>query len=181
MKSKESVKAEIEALKVKDDWGTRREIKKLPSILDEDEHILALSSGQKMTLMSVNGYTNILLICTNIRVIMMDRGNLKTKLDEVSLKDITAVEKNDGILFSKLKIIRTAGKPLKLKKISKDAAQAFCNEVQKCKMGNIVVNESVNNSKENLKEELSALKEMLDEGLLTQEEYDAKKKKILDI
>ena len=181
MKSKESVEAEIEALKVKDDWGTRREIKKLPSILDEEEHILALSSGQKLKLMSINGYTNILLVCTNLRVIMMDRGLIQTKLDEVSLKDITSIEKNDGILFSKLKITKVSGKPLKLKKINKDAAQAFCNEVQKGRMGNIVINEFVSNTKENLKEELSDLKEMFDEGLLTQEEYDSKRKQILNI
>ena len=84
-------------------------------------------------------------------------------------------------LFSKLKITKVSGKPLKLKKINKDAAQAFCNEVQKGRMGNIVINEFVSNTKENLKEELSDLKEMFDEGLLTQEEYDSKRKQILNI
>lgn len=54
MKSKEAIEQEIEALQNKDEWGTKREIKMLPELLDENETIKALCSGQKRKLPSGN-------------------------------------------------------------------------------------------------------------------------------
>lgn len=180
MKSKEAIEAEINALEVKDDYGTKGEIKMLPNVLDEDETIKALSSGQKRRLLSGN-LADILLVCTDKRVLMIDKGLLKSKTDEVALSAITSVERKDGIMYSKLVIRHNNGKPIKLKHIFKDAARAFCAEVQKGKETKVIVEQPSGDRKATAAEEIKELKELLDEGILTQEEFDAKKKQILNL
>lgn len=58
---------EINALPCKDEWGTRKEIAELPSILRLDEEIKAMTSG----LTEGNTW---LIVCTNKRVLMLDKG-----------------------------------------------------------------------------------------------------------
>ena len=57
----------------------------------------------------------------------------------------------------------------------KDGSDEYINLIKR-----VETNKSVENKKSK-KEELSELKEMLDEGLITQEEYNQKKKQILDL
>lgn len=178
MKSKESVQQEIDALQNKDDWGTHREIKMLPDLLDETETIKALCSGQKRKLPSGN-LVDILLVCTDRRLLMVDRGLFSAKTDDIALSNITGIERKDGLFFSKI-IIRTNNKkPLKLRHIDKAAAQSLCMEVQNGKEVKVVVESS--DKKASVAEELKELKELVDDGILTQEEFEAKKKQVLGI
>lgn len=57
----------------------------------------------------------------------------------------------------------------------KDGSDEYINLIKRVELNKPVEN------KKSKKEELSELKEMLDEGLITQEEYEQKKKQILDI
>ena len=136
MKNKDEIQREIDALETKDDWGTSREIKMLPDLLREDETIKALCSGQKRKLPSGN-LVNILLVCTDKRLLMIDKGLFLSKTDDISLKDVTGIERKDGIIFSKIIIRTNSKKTLKLRHIDKAAAQSLCSEVQNGKEVNV--------------------------------------------
>ena len=180
MKNKDEIQREIDALETKDEWGTSREIKMLPDLLREDETIKALCSGQKRKLPSGN-LVNILLVCTDKRLLMIDKGLFLSKTDDISLKDVTGIERKDGIIFSKIIIRTNSKKTLKLRHIDKAAAQSLCSEVQNGKEVNVTIEKDFCDKKDSIAQELKELKELLDEGVLTQDEFDAKKKQLLGI
>lgn len=68
-------------------------------------------------------------------------------------------------------------KGIKIKSLNKNSARAFCAEIQT--VPGVVKDDG--ESKMSAAEELKELKELLDAGIISQEEFDAKKKQILGI
>lgn len=176
MKSIERIQAEIEALDEEKKWYLDdKEIKLLSKLIHDDENIRALTMGRKPK--TVTGYEDVYMVCTDRRVLIVSKGLLKVKTEEIALSGITEIRRKDGIIFSQLKIMSTGRKGIKIKYMNKNSARAFCSEVQTVP----IVTREDDNSKISAAEELKGLKELLDEGIISQEEFDAKKKNILGI
>lgn len=176
-KSISDVQAEINSLPCKDDWGTRKEISELPNILTVDEHIKAMTSG-------VTEGNTWLIVCTNRRVLMLDKGMLYgLKLIDIPLDRINSISHSKGLLLGKISI--TDGATTRtIENIANTTVSFFADTVNKeieifKQSKNTPVAQVVNNV--SVADELIKFKQLLDMGVLTQEEFDMKKKELLGI
>ena len=92
------VKAQIKALPHKYIFYTKREINYLPEILTDDERILALTSG-------FHGNTTVLLVCTNRRLLFVDKGMFfGLEVKQLNLDRIQSLDSSYVIVFGKVRI-----------------------------------------------------------------------------
>lgn len=92
------VKAQIKALPHKYIFYTKREINYLPQILSNDEQIVALTSG-------FHGNTTVLLVCTNRRLLFIDKGMFfGLKVKQLNLDRIQSLDSSYVILFGSIRI-----------------------------------------------------------------------------
>ncbi len=171
------IQAEINALPYKDDWGTRKEIAELPNLLGIDEHIKAMTSGL------TDGNTW-LIVCTNKRVLMLDKGMIYgLKLIDIPLDRINSISHSKGLLLGKISI--TDGATTRsIENISNITISFFADTVNKeaeiyKQAKNRPVTQVVNTI--SVADELIKYKQLLDMGVLTQEEFDTKKKELLNL
>lgn len=168
---------EIDALPAKDDWGTRKEIAELPNILRIDETIKAMTSGL------TDGNTW-LIVCTNNRVLMLDKGMIYgLKLIDIPLDRINSISHSKGLVLGKISI--TDGATTRtIENVSNTTVSFFTDtvnkEIENYKRGQKAnITQIVNNS--SAADELMKYKQLLDMGALTQGEFDLKKKELLGV
>ncbi|SCL88039.1 PH domain-containing protein [Sporanaerobacter sp. PP17-6a] len=175
MRSLEEIQKEIKTLPTADIWGTRKEVKELPNILFDDEHIKAMCSG----LLEGNTW---LIVCTNRRILFLDRGLLYgLKQRETPIEKINSVEQKKGLVFGSIAIWDGAAK-MEIKDINKDAVPPFVNAVHEQIEAYKHKGEHTTQQTQSggsVADELTKLKKLLDDGILTQEEFNSEKKKIL--
>lgn len=176
-KSSRNIQNEINDLPCKDDWGTKKEIDELPSILAKDENIKAITSGL------VDGNTW-LVVCTNRRVLMLDKGLIYgLKLIDIPLDRINSVSHSKGLILGKIAI--TDGSTTRtIENVPNNSVGFFADTVNKeielyKQSKNTPITQVVNNNSP--ADELIKYKQLLDMGVLTQEEFDKKKNEILGL
>lgn len=165
---------------VNDTFGTKKEIRALPDILSDDEIVKFATSGL------VDGNT-VLTVCTNKRVLFIDKGMLYgIKSTEIPLDMVNGVSYKKGLLLGSIAITNGAKTAL-IDNVSKEDTLKMANtlksESEKFKnSSNKITNvqSSMPDSNGSVNQ-LRQLKSLLDDGVLTQGEFDAKKKQILGI
>mgnify|MGYP003095368395 FL=1 len=175
----EEIMKRLKELKQVDTFGTKKELKELPNIMYSGETLEYVASG----FMDGNTW---LIACTNKRVLFLDKGMLfGCKQLEIPLEKINSIETSKGLLLGKIKIWDGAS-AMKIDNIQKYALQPFVN--------------AVNNAREALKNpikplekeqpiqeevdyirELEKLAGLRDKGIITDEDFEAKKKQILGL
>lgn len=176
-KTKVGIQKELDLLPNKNDWGTKKEISELHKILSFDESIKAITSGL------TNGSTW-LIVCTDRRVLMIDKGMVYgVKLIEIPLDRITSITHSKGLLLGEVSITEGAVTRI-IKNIPKNTVSFFTNTVNieienRKKSSQISVTKVLNEV--SIPDEILKYKQLLDIGVLTQEEFDMKKKELLDI
>lgn len=171
MKSYEEIQKEIQSLPVKDLFGTKKEIKHLSKIMDENEMVLAITSG----LMDGNTW---LITCTNRRVIFLDKGLIYgSNQFEIPLDKINAIGHKIGLMLGSITIEDGSG-PKSINNCTKQSVIPFVNSTNAAieKYKNRAFKPSSSDA-----DELIKFKGLLDSGVITQEEFDLKKKSILNI
>lgn len=118
------IQEEINNLPVTDDWGTRKEISELPNILTLDEDIKAMTSG-------FNDGNTWLIVCTNKRILMMDKGMIYgLKLVDIPLDRINSISHTKGLILGKISI--TDGATTRtIENVSNDTVSFFADTVNK--------------------------------------------------
>lgn len=155
--------------------GTRKEVSALPDILGNDEVIKYATSG------FVDGNT-ILMLCTTERVLFIDKGLVYgIKSTEIPLDMINSVNYEKGMLLGSISIVNGA-KETKVKNVLKGTAPKMV-EVIKAERKAFMKPEpqTVVKEEKSIADQLHELKTLVDEGILTQDEFDAKKKQLLGI
>lgn len=160
-------------------YGTKNEIKELPNIMYQGETLEYVTSG------TLNGNTW-LISCTNKRVLFLDKGVFfGCKQLETPLEKINSVETSKGLIFGTIKIWDGAG-AMKIETVPKTALQPFAEAINSAREAlrdrtpevKVVQHEEKNNNSLDDLERLAKLKE---QGILTEEEFVAKKKQILGL
>lgn len=176
-KSAVDIQREIESLPYKDDWGTKKEIMELPNVLNKDEHIKAITSG------FTEGNTWI-IVCTDRRVLMLDKGMIYgLRLIDIPLDKINSISHYKGLGLGRIAI--TDGAVTRaIQNVPNVTVSFFADTVNKevqlykelktSHRGNAVNSTSP-------ADELIKYKQLLDMGALTQEEFDKKKKELLNL
>lgn len=158
-----------------DTFGTKKEIKYLPEALYNNEVIEYLTSG------FLDGSTW-LLICTNIRILALDKGLIYgLKQQEIPLEKISSVSFKKKLMFAEVEIITSSSK-IKIENIYKDQVENFVRAINTARENlNKSQNNSIQSSQEDVVSQIEKLAELKEKGILTEEEFSAKKKQLLGI
>lgn len=176
-KTRIDIENEMKDLPHVHEYYTRKEIAELPSLLEGEESIKAMTSGL------TDGNTW-LIVCTDKRVLMMDKGLIYgLKLIDIPLDRINSISHSKGLIMGKVAI--TDGATTRTIDNIPNATVAFFAdtvskevEIYKQKKNAPIAREVQTISGA---DELMKYKELLDMGVLTQEEFEVKKKEILNL
>jgi hypothetical protein len=156
-------------------WGLK-ETAELRSIIADDEEMFALVRG-----IYNNGRG--ILVATNKRLIFVDKGFISgLKVEDFGLDKISSIQYETGIVFASIKIM-ASGNTAKIEYVDKGAARIFCEKVR-TKLSETKSNAApvtIVQSQLDVADQLSKLAKLKDQGILTQDEFDAQKKKLLNL
>ena len=175
----ENIQKQMKAAGVSDTFGTKKEVKALPEILSDDEVIKYATSG------FVDGNT-VLVVLTQKRIIFIDKGMIfGIKSTEVPLDMINGVSYSKGLLLGKIAITNGAVTTL-IEQVDKSTAPIMVDKIKEAseQYKSSLRNASANTSNDKMldgPDQIRKYKALLDEGILTQEEFDTKKKQILNM
>lgn len=176
--SHDALKAEYQ--RIADEMGddqffTKKELNHLPEILADGEQILAFTSG----LMDSGSW---LITLTDRRVIFLDKGMIYgLKQTTIDLDKINSVTGETGIFFGKIKIQDGASERV-IDNVWKKTVVKFTNKtrdaIEAFKQVNRTSNQTYSNP-DDLIEKLERLANLKEKGILTQEEFEQQKTKLL--
>ena len=155
----------------------KKEIKELPNILWEDEKLEKLVQG-----VYNNGQG--ILIATNKRLIFIDKGFFwGLKVEEFPYDKISSIQYETGMIFGKITIF-ASGNKAEIEQLFKDSCRSFCDYVR-ARISSPVEHASKKASSSaveyDIVSQLEGFAKLRDQGILTQEEFDAKKKQLLGL
>ena len=178
MPSTREIEEQIKACESPYIFWTRKEIRALPELLLEGEIIHALTSG----LMDGNTW---LAVCTNRRLFFIDRGMVYgIRQVQVPLERIQSIDHESKLLFGSIKVFDGSTSFL-LRWVLKSSILPFIRATQKAildyKQNLLTRPQSAANAPTmgTTADELEKLAGLLEKGLLTHEEFQEQKKKLL--
>lgn len=155
---------------------SKKEMRYLPEVLKEGEQVLALSSG----IMDNNTW---LISLTNERVIFLDKGMI-TGLSQtvIPLEKVNSISGKQGWVLGSITITDGA-QNYKIDSVAKKSVPIFTNKVQKAiddlkEKATQPAATPANDSRDKVAE-LEKLAGLMEKGILTQEEFQSEKQKIL--
>lgn len=176
MDTSDKVKQELIAAKVFDLTFVKKEIKALPEVLDDTETIKYACSGV------LDGHTW-LVVCTNKRVIFLNK-NMVFGMDqkEIPLSVINAVSYSKQLVSGTVSITNGAN-VTGIEKINAIAAPIMAKTIreQMAAIKSPTQSQTVVQSTPDVPDEIRKYKQLLDDKIITQEEFDAKKKELLNL
>ena len=123
MQTLDQVWAQINALEHKYIFYTRKEIRYLPKILSDNEHILALTSGMMQN-------RTWLAVCTDRRILFIDRGMFfGLKQIQINLDRLQTIESDTGLFFGTIRVY-DAGSAMAISMILRSSIAPFVRTVQ---------------------------------------------------
>ncbi len=156
----------------------RREIKELPSILWENENVENIIQGNYN-----NG--NGVLVATTKRLIFVDKGLVKLKVEDFPYDKISSLQYETGIIFGKITVF-TSGNRAEIKNTTKNETKPFAEYVRArvtkhTDHAAIAPNENKSspNTDEDVYSKLKKLAELKKQGILTDAEFKEEKRKLL--
>lgn len=175
--SKEELKKEYNriAKEVGDDqFFTKKELNYLPEILQDEEQILAFTSG-------IMGANTWLISLTDRRIIFLDKGMIYgLKQEAIPLNRVNAVSGSTGLIFGKI-IITDGAKDREITNVWKKTVKIFTN---KCQDAIHAINNQAQYSNSQKQQEdpyakLEKLASLKEKGIISEDEFEKEKKKIL--
>lgn len=175
----EIIEKQMKDANVSDLFGTKKEIKSLPDIINDNETILYATSGL------VSGNT-ILCVLTDSRIIFVDKGLVYgVKSTEIPLDMVNSVSYSKGLILAKIVIVNGAT-TTEIDNVAKGTADLMADKIKKSseeyknKLRSANQND-FNQSPNDPVDEIRKYKGLLDDGIITQDEFDAKKKQLLNL
>lgn len=175
----ETVKKRLEKVGVIDTFFTKREIKELPYLLRESEEVMYATSGYVET-------STMLIVCTNERLLFLDKGLIYgSKMHDIPLDKINSVSISKGLILGKF-VVHHGSASLLVENVDKrtlpvmvdiinEQRQLTKNDIQKEK----ITEEAL--ATVNVVQQLKDLKELVDLGIVSSEEFEVKKAELLKI
>lgn len=182
MPSLEEIKSQIQNIDGFEAFLGRKEIKELPNILWHDERVDNIIQG---TYNNGNG----ILVATNKRLVFVDKGLLfGLKVEDFPFDKISSIQYETGIIFGKLTIFTSGNKAVidnvlkKKVRVFGDSVRARISSHKDTPSTQATPTQPTNNTnKLDVVEQLERLAKLKETGILTEEEFLAQKKKILDL
>ncbi len=157
----------------------KREIKELPNILWENENVENLIQG---TYNNGNG----ILVATNTRLIFIDKGLVfGLKVEDFPYDKISSIQYSTGLLLGKLTIFASGNKAV-IDNVDKQRVRIFGDVVRNKISSKDTVETPTNQSQQkkdnsdDVVSKLERLAKLKEQGILTEEEFNQQKLKILE-
>lgn len=166
-----SLKEELISAKVFDIFAVKKELSFLPKIINlSNEHIVYACSG------ILEGHTW-LIVCTTSKIIFLNKNLLYGMQEkDIPLNAINAVNYTQGAILGSFSITNGANNFV-IENVNKLAARIMAQKIQETQNNIIKVQTNTNMDLDDLRK----LKDLLDDGIITEDEFIAKKKQILNI
>lgn len=173
------IKAQIENLHLDNisSFLARKEVNELPNVLFAHEVVLAIMQG------TYENRTGI-LVATQERVVFIDKGILYgLKVEDFPYDKISSIQFETGLIFGEI-IIMASGNKARIKDVTKNRVKPFADLVRTriSELSKKVVEPAqavVINNQFDLAEQLEKLAKLRDNGVLTEEEFQVQKSKLL--
>lgn len=153
----------------------RKEINELPKILADNENVNNIVQG---TYNNGNG----ILVSTDRRLIFIDKGLLYgLKVEDFPHDKISSIQYETGLLLGKIKI-HTSGNIALIDNVEKSSARQFAefvrNFISQPKQQEQIYVQT--NSEPTILDQLEKLGKLRENGILTEDEFNDQKKKLLE-
>ncbi len=186
-------------------WGTfgdakmhSGERKMLYELIEDDEHLEALIGGRfGPDLKATGGPLNILkegslhdgvCVATTTRVIFLDKGIMASEVSELPYRSIESIAYSSGVMLGGLKIVGRGGSSMQIEMVRpKESAQWFASivkahlDVAHGSMPQTAQPTQRSNPPMPVADEIEKLAALVQKGILSQNEFDAKKKQLLGL
>ena len=177
----DEIKKQLIDKKVFDFWFNNKELRALSDNID-------IAGGESIQYAASGNYDNhtALIICTNMRVMIINKNMfIGGDFTDIPLNMINGVSIKTRLFLSDIQITNGATN-IFLNDLDKTAAPILADAIKSMSKNyqQSIQNVPVQNATENTQDmiaELKQLKELVDEGILTEEEFAAKKKQILGL
>lgn len=163
------LKQQLIDAKVYDIWFSSRDLAPLTEVIEESEMIEYAAVG-------IDEHSKtVMLICTNYRLLILQKKMTSENTNIIPLAQIKSVILKQQLAYAELKLI-VGDAQLDFNSLNKVPAGILADKIRKyaklAQKGSAVDQQL---------EQIKKLKGLKDEGILTEEEFQAKKKKILDM
>lgn len=172
----EAIKKQFEEAGVSDLFGTKKEVRHLPEVLRDQEVIKYATSGIS------DGHTYLIVLTDKRLFFVNNNWTWGSDFKEFSFKNINSVTYSKGALMAKVAITNGADTTM-IESISKDTAPILVDKMHEAmdEYEARKYQQPVQQAPKDNLSELRELKALLDEGIITQDDFEAKKKQILGI
>lgn len=158
---------------VSDTFETKKEIKSLPDILDDNEVVKYATSG------FWNNNT-VLMVCTDQRIIFLNKNMIYgTDRNDIPLNTVNAVSYSSKMIFATITITNGANTTV-IEQVSKETADPMVKAIKEAQQ-NYINKQNVSVQPLNEADQIRKFKSLLDDGIITEEEFKAKKKQLLGL
>jgi hypothetical protein len=170
-------RADIEAAKQKMHrrFGTGRELRKLIGYLWEGETVDLMAGG---TYAKGQG----LVVLTDRRLLFLKEGVVSRTTEDFPIEKISSVQWSSGIIYGTLTVF-ASGNKAEIKDINKDDGKQIADTIRDRLSGKTAqrpaAEETATPPQPDLYEQLAKLGQLRDGGVLTPEEFEAKKAELL--
>lgn len=172
----DKIKKQFDDAHVSDLFGTKKEVKALPNILADDEIVQYATSG----LVDAN---TVLMVLTNVRILFIDKGLIYgIKSTEIPLDMVNAVNYKKGMILGEISITNGAQTTL-VQNVDKQTAPYMVTKIKEARAKFMQPKQVAPAAapEKSIADQLHELKSLVDDGILTDDEFNAKKKQILGI
>lgn len=163
--------------------GLRKELQTLPSYLNKGETVEHLASG------TYNGKSG-LLVATDKRVLFLTAGITGSQFEDIPFSKISSVQQSSGLVLASI-TVHASGTKAEVSHLNKAQAKALA-EFVRSRTGAQVQSQTTKQPQDkegraerpperDLAQQIRDLGALRDEGLLTEEEFEAKKKDLLGL
>jgi len=170
------IQGQITAIGLIDATFITSEINSLPDILTKDEQVL----GAVGAIIDSNKW---FIICTQTRILMLDKGMFRSQEKEIFIKDIDAIETKIGFMNGDIEI-KSKANTLKITKALPADAEKFVKAVKQAmadaKSNEAAASNTQADNSDDIVSKLAKLSELKTAGVLTEEEFAEAKAKILE-
>lgn len=153
-------------------FWTQKEIRALPDILDHDEAVKAVTSG-------IMDNATWLAVCTNRRVIFLNRGMFfGTRQLQVPLERIQMIDHEFAVFFGSIRVWDGASY-FTIGTVLKSSILPFVKATEEAMHEAKKQQKSTPQPHTDIASQLEKLVQLKEKGYLTEEEFQAQKKKLL--
>ncbi|WP_311134877.1 SHOCT domain-containing protein [Lactobacillus helveticus] len=117
-----------------------------------------------------------MLVCSNRNLIILKKKHSDEQVEVIDLKRVKNVILKNQLMYGELSLI-VGNQSLDINSINKVPAEIFADNIKKWSK----IAQGEDDDFDQQLDQVKKLKELLDQGILTEEEFQAKKKQILKI